>query len=146
MLSKSCEYAIRATIYLYNTSSRQESKISIDEIAKKIDAPRHFTAKILQILSKQHIISSIKGPNGGFYMNSIQGKLRLLEIVNAIDGKHLIEGCFLGLEHCNENHPCPIHEDYKPIRKKLLKMLQSTTIESLSDRINDDLSFLVALN
>lgn len=142
MLSKSCEYAVRATIYLHNKSNRQESKISIDEIAESINAPRHFTAKILQILSRQHIISSIKGPNGGFYMNSIQGKLKLLEIVNAIDGKHLIEGCFLGLEHCNENHHCPMHEDYKPIRKKLLKMLQSTTIERLSDRVDDNLAFL----
>ena len=142
MLSKSCEYAIRATIYLYNKSSQQETKISIDEIAESINAPRHFTAKILQILSKKQIISSIKGPNGGFFMSSAQGKLMLLEIVHAIDGKNLIEGCFLGLEHCNENHPCPIHDDYKPIRKRLLKMLQSTTIELLAVRFDEKLGFL----
>lgn len=142
MLSKSCEYAIRATIFIYNKSKDNDNRISIDDIAEGINTPRHFTAKILQTLSKQQIISSIKGPNGGFYMTALQGKIKLLKIVHAIDGNQLTEGCFLGLEHCNENHPCPIHEDYKPIRKNLMTMLQNNDIESLANRLENDLSFL----
>lgn len=142
MLSKSCEYAIRATIYIFNKSKDNDNRISIDEIAEGINTPRHFTAKILQTLSRQQLISSIKGPNGGFYMTALQGKTMLLDIVHAIDGNQLFEGCFLGLEHCNENHPCPIHEDYKPIRKKLMTMLQTNDVESLANRLENDLSFL----
>ena len=65
MFSKATEYALRATIYIAQKSS-EENKIGIDEIAKVIGSPKSFTAKILQQLSKNQIIDSIKGPNGGF--------------------------------------------------------------------------------
>ncbi len=137
MLSKSCEYAIRATIYLYHQSRRQEERIGIDQIIKGVQSPRHFTAKLLQILSREQIISSVKGPHGGFYMTIEQGRTPLIDIVSAIDGLHLVEGCLLGLEQCNENHPCPIHEQFKPVRLLMLRILKTNRIADLSDRLEE---------
>lgn len=68
MFSKATEYALRATIYIAQKST-EEKKIGIYEIAKAIDSPQSFTAKILQALTKENkIISSIRGPNGGFFI------------------------------------------------------------------------------
>ncbi|MCB0485648.1 MAG: Rrf2 family transcriptional regulator, partial [Flavobacteriaceae bacterium] len=67
MFSKACEYAIRATLYI-SIKSIEGSRLGIKEIAKEIDSPEPFTAKILQTLSREGIISSIKGPNGGFFL------------------------------------------------------------------------------
>lgn len=79
MFSKACEYAIRAVIYI-SIRSIAGSKLSIKEIAKEIDSPLHFTAKILQTLSREGIISSIKGPNGGFYINQKQSPSPLMPL------------------------------------------------------------------
>lgn len=55
MFSKACEYAIRAALYIA-VKSIDGSKLGIKEIAKEIDSPAHFTAKILQTLSREGII------------------------------------------------------------------------------------------
>ena len=67
MLSNSSKYAIRAVLYLANNSS-VEKKLGSKKIAEEIDIPAPFLAKIFQVLSKANIISSTKGPNGGFYL------------------------------------------------------------------------------
>jgi len=68
MFSKATEYALRATIFIAQKST-EETKLSIDDIAKAIDSPKSFTAKILQQLTKNNlVISSVRGPNGGFFI------------------------------------------------------------------------------
>src|SRR5690554_5041392 len=68
VFSKSCEYAMRAVFYIAR-STQEGRRVSIREIAEKIKSPEPFLAKILQKLSKEGIVQSIKGPNGGFYLN-----------------------------------------------------------------------------
>lgn len=134
MFSKSCEYAIRAIIFIA-AESKQGKKVSIQEIYEAIEAPEHFTAKILQILSRNRILNSQKGVHGGFYLDKIQGELKLIQVVEAIDGKALFTGCGLGLKQCSEKEPCPIHDQFKTIRNDLKKMLEETTIEDLGKKL-----------
>src|SRR4051812_7274604 len=122
MFSKSCEYAVRAAIYISAESSK-DNKVGISEICEHIEAPRHFTAKILQILTRNKIVSSQKGVNGGFYVDKMQGEKRIIEIVEAIDGNTLFTGCGLGLKECSETEPCPLHDRFKSIRAGIRKML-----------------------
>src|SRR3546814_14674475 len=75
MFSKACEYGIRAMIYL-TAASKEGSKMSIRDICRETGAPEHFTAKILRDLSRKGLVSSLKGPKGGFFMEDEQGKDR----------------------------------------------------------------------
>ena len=68
MFSKTCEYAIRAMIFIAQ-KSKDGNKVGIKEIAKGIDSPEHFIAKILQDLGRRGLLQSAKGPNGGFYLD-----------------------------------------------------------------------------
>ena len=132
MFSKTCEYGIRATIFIA-TQSYQGSRVGLKDIAKKIDSPEAFTAKILQILVKNNIVQSTKGVGGGFEISSInRSQIKLAQIVSAIDGDAVFTGCGLGLHHCSESHPCPLHEKFKFIRNELAFMLENTNIEELT--------------
>ncbi len=141
MFSKSCEYAIRAAIYV-SAESTVENKVGIEEICNHIEAPRHFTAKILQILTRNRIISSQKGVNGGFYLDKKQREKNLIEIVYATDGDLLFNGCGLGLKECSETEPCPLHDKFKSIRTNLKKMMEESTIESMSKKLKKGNGFL----
>jgi Rrf2 family protein len=132
IFSKSCEYAIRAVIFIAH-QSRNGKKVSIREVAKGIDSPVHFIAKILQFLSKRNIIQSIKGPNGGFYLDKRAMKQTLEDVVIAMDGTDVFEGCALGLRYCSETRPCPLHEDFKQIRASIRESLQSITIGQFAE-------------
>jgi Rrf2 family iron-sulfur cluster assembly transcriptional regulator len=139
MFSKACEYGIRAVIYIAGQSSR----VSLKSIAEEINSPEAFTAKILQQLVKNDLISSVKGPNGGFEIEKKRiAEIRLSEIVSAIDGDSIYKGCGLGLKDCSEIHPCPVHHKFKKIRADLRDMLERTTLLELSRGLKKGLTFL----
>ena len=145
MFSKSCNYAIKAAIFIAK-HSLEENKVGFVDIAKEIDSPQAFTAKILQILVKSGIIDSVKGVNGGFYIPKKNiATTYLVEIVDAIDGDAVFHGCGLGLSHCSETHPCPVHDKFKSIRDELAHMLETTNLEELALGIKSGETFLKSL-
>lgn len=142
MFSKACEYGIRAVLYIA-TCSLEEKRVSLKDIAREIDSPVAFTAKILQQLSKAGVINSTKGPNGGFEIErNALDKIGLIDIVIAIDGDGLFKGCGLGLKECNEAFPCPVHHEFKAIRDNLEIMLSSTSIFDMATSLNEGKTYL----
>lgn len=131
MLSKSCKYAIRAAVFIASRAG-ENVKLGVREIAEEIEAPQAFTAKILQNLNKYKIVTSLKGPYGGFYCEKYQLDLPAIEIVNAIDGVAVFKECVMGLHNCSDEHPCPMHYKYAEIRNNLLLSFQQTTIGNLA--------------
>ena len=137
MFSKATEYALRATIYIAKKST-DDKKISIAEIAAAIDSPQSFTAKILQMLTIDNIvISSVRGPNGGFYLTEKAKKLPVRSILQAMGEDEVLEKCVLGLKRCSEVTPCPMHFQYKTIKQQLIKLFTSKTIQELADEIKE---------
>jgi len=142
MFSKTCEYGIRATIFIAEESTKGR-KTGIKEIALQIDSPEAFTAKILQTLVKYKIITSTKGPSGGFYIpEESLSEIKLVEIVSAIDGDIVFKGCALGLDGCSDESPCPLHHEFKHIRDELEAMLRSISIADLTKSLHSKQTFL----
>lgn len=130
IFSKSCEYALRAVLYIC-TNSDEDNKIGVIEISKEIESPVSFTAKILQQLARKKIISSVKGPNGGFYIDHSLKPITIYEIVEAIDGTDIFERCIIGLKKCSENNPCPFHPHFINYRTELKELFKKKTIHDL---------------
>ncbi len=141
MFSTTCEYAIRALIFIAQ-KSKDGSRISIKDISSGIDSPEYFIAKILQDLSRKGFVQSAKGPNGGFYMDDANLEQSVADIVREIDGDKLFSGCGLGLKECSEDHPCPIHNDFKHIRQEIKTMLEESRIQLFVGNLDLKLTFL----
>ncbi len=84
MLSKTSQYSLKAVLFLAKNSDSTK-KYGVEEISKEIDVPRHYLAKLLQILSKRMIIRSSKGPGGGFFMEADDLEQTLYDVVTAVD-------------------------------------------------------------
>lgn len=141
MFSKTCEYAIRALIFI-SQKSKDGSRIGIKDISAGIDSPEYFIAKILQDLSRKGFVQSAKGPNGGFFMDEQNLEQSIADIVREIDGDKLFSGCGLGLKECSEAHPCPIHNDFKQIRQEIKEMLENSKIKIFVKNLDLKLTFL----
>lgn len=142
MFSKTCRYAFRASIYIAS-QSYQNKRATIKEISEKIDSPKPFTAKILQILVKNNLVHSVKGIGGGFEIpKEIMNQIKLSQIVLAIDGDSIFTCCGLGLGKCSEIHHCSVHEKFKEIRQEITSMLVNTNLEELALGIKSGESFL----
>jgi Rrf2 family transcriptional regulator, iron-sulfur cluster assembly transcription factor len=133
MLSNTCKYAIRSVIYLA-LNSPDNQKIGIKKIADDLKIPSPFLGKIMQVLAKNKILASTKGPNGGFSLGKPANKITLMDIVEIIDGSDSFESCVIGLESCSVNEAnCPIHEGYAPIREQAKVLFATHTIESFAN-------------
>ncbi|MBN1560431.1 Rrf2 family transcriptional regulator [candidate division KSB1 bacterium] len=132
LFSKACHYAIRAALYI---SSRSENIVPIREISDELEISFHFLTKILQQLTRHHILTSLKGPKGGVGLNKPAEEISLKSIVLAIDGQDFFEGCLLRLDKCSDAHPCPIHDEWKPVRRQLLNFLESTTLDQFQSKV-----------
>jgi len=142
MFSKATEYALRATIYIAQKGT-EENKAGLPEIAKAIGSPRSFTAKILQSLTKNNkIISSSRGPNGGFFMTGKAKKLPVRAILEVMGEDEVLEKCALGLKKCSETKPCPMHAQYKIIKQQLIKLFESKTIQHLAEEMEGGATFI----
>lgn len=142
MFSKACEYGIRATIYVAR-QSLDDKRVSLKDIAREIDSPVAFTAKILQQLVRQHLLSSVMGPAGGFQVEKKRmNEIMLSQVVNAIDGDSIYRGCGLGLKECNAAKPCPVHDKFVSIRDALKLMLETTSLYEVATDLEAKLTFL----
>lgn len=132
MFSKACEYALRSTLFIAKNSS-EENKIGIDQVCKGIKSPRSFTAKVLQQLTRAEIVSSAKGPNGGFYISEKSLRQPMSSILKAMGEDKMLKKCVLGLKRCTDLNPCPMHDEYKLIKGRLSEMFDNKTIKQVAE-------------
>ncbi len=137
MLSNACQYAIRAVLYLAIHSSIDD-KIGAKAIAEELDTPQPFLAKLLQQLSRSNLISSVKGPKGGFYLTQKDTNNSIWDVILCIDDNQKFDQCFLGLVKCNDKAPCPVHFTVAPFKKKILLDFKEKTIAKFAKEIQEN--------
>ena len=134
MLSKSTEYAMRALVFV-QLCNWERKRPGVGEIAKEIEAPEAYTAKILQTLTKNELLNSMKGRGGGFFFNENQSSLALYDVIHVVEGDACFHKCGFGLKQCKDDNPCPFHEKYKVLRDDFFEISKTETIKSLSEKI-----------
>jgi len=143
MFSKACEYGIKAMIYIAK-QSLSEKRVTVMDIKDKAGLPAAFTGKVLNALTKEEIVQSRTGRFGGFYIDErSMKKIKVIDIVTAIDGDSLFTACGLGLNECSNIQPCPMHNKFVIIRKQIKRMLDTTSIYELAMGLKSEKAILV---
>lgn len=141
MLTKTTEYAIRALISV-QLQNWQDKRPGVVEIAKDIQAPESYIAKILQTMVKQKILSSMKGRGGGFFYERDTKEIKLFDVINIMEGPDTLRKCGLGLKNCNSDNPCSIHDNFISLREGFNNVAKSESIYSLSIKIKEGFAVL----
>lgn len=136
LLSKSAEYGVRATLYLASLESK--GFVSIRDISDELDISFHFLTKIFQRLTRDGILQSFRGPNGGVALARPASAITLRDIVVAIDGGDLFRSCLLGLPGCGEGNPCPLHDQWAVERARLEEMLANKRLDETAYEVTQN--------
>ena len=98
LLTKKSEYALLSLV----TIAKSENPINVDALSRELNISKSFLAKIMQALSKQGILDSFKGINGGFMLARPSDQITIFEITTAAEEK--IPSVF----ECSPSiHSCP---------------------------------------
>jgi len=135
VLSKACDYGLRAAVYV---AARGEGRfVPISEIAEELSVSFHFLTKTLQTLSQNQILTSSRGPKGGVALARPAAEISVEEIVLAIDGNDLFERCVLGLAYCGDDDPCPLHGQWRCVKQEMIRIFQETHLSVLAEGMEE---------
>lgn len=137
MLSHTSKYALKALHFISKAASEKQ-KLPAIEIAERTGIPKPFLSKLLKQLASIDLVSSQKGPNGGFYLNHDQMEKTIMDVIIHLEGKDSFKACILNFEACNEQEPCPIHSLVAKEKSGLRAAINRIKISDLSD----DLTYL----
>lgn len=137
MLSKKCQYAIHALLYI--TEKENTDRLTIHEIAERKNIPRKFLEAILVDLKLGGIVDSKKGKFGGYYLKRKPEDVNILEIVRLIDGAVAMLPCvslnfYETCGRCDDEKTCNINKLFSAVRDETLKILSVTTLADLQDQ------------
>ena len=127
--SATTEYAIRALAHMATLEPGE--RILARDLAAATDVPRQFLGKILHRLARQGMLDSAKGRGGGFRFSRPAEQITLADLVEIVEGKDIMRLCVLGLDDCNDNQPCPMHDQWKAFRERLKTRVHSATLAEL---------------
>lgn len=130
ILSDTAEYALRAVLYIAQQETDDES-IRSDDVADALNVPRNYLSKILHILAKEGLLSSVRGPHGGFRLRVAAESLQLYRVIQPFDDIEPRRTCLLGRPQCSDRNPCAAHEMWKGISDQVGGFLKKTTIADL---------------
>lgn len=107
----------------------------VADIAHELGIPRNYLSKILHGLARSDILSSTRGPSGGFRLARPAHDISLSDVVRHFDDVPSASSCVLGLERCSDVNACPAHDRWMSVRSNLIDFLDNT---SLADLVNRD--------
>ena len=134
MLSKKCQYALHALIYL--GEHQNSGLVFISQIAESKKIPKKFLEAILLDLKNTNLLGSKKGKGGGYYLKKRPEEITILQVVRAIDGAVAMLPCVslnfyerCGL--CENEQECTINHLFGQVRDETLKILSRNTLADL---------------
>ncbi len=134
LYSKPCEHAIRAMAYL--ALQPQARLVRAVEVADAEGIGLPFLARILHQLARAGLLSSRKGPGGGFQLAKSPRHITLRDIVEQMDGLESFDECAAGLARCSDQMPCPLHHIWKDLRGRISGYLEKTSLAEMAQAVD----------
>jgi Rrf2 family protein len=108
--------------------AKSENRLNVTNISEIMNFSRHHVAKVMQRMSKAGMVSSTRGPAGGFVLALDPSEISLLDIYEAIEGKIVDTECPLGYNQCPFNK-CLLDNMADNVNKAFKEYLKSHTLE-----------------
>lgn len=128
-LTRKAEYAIRGMLCLAGLEEGRTAMVS--EVARTMQVPQAFLAKIFQELGEKGLIKSIKGQGGGFALARPAPMITLGQIVESVEGPIMPNTCLMEGDACTFKSTCPVHPVWRRLQTVTKGILEEVSLQSL---------------
>ena len=135
-ISRKIDYGLRAMIYL--ASIPQESVVPFREIARQMDVPEDFLAKILKTLVDQGLVRSTRGPHGGYALARIPADISFLDVIEAVEGPVALNVCLDGEDACGHTSACTMVDIWRQGQERMLDVYRQAKLAELAFKATPD--------
>ena len=95
-ISRKIEYGLRAMVCL--AAQPPGALVPFREIARRMDVPEDFLAKILKTLVGRGLVASVRGSRGGYRLTKPPKEITFLNVIEAVEGPFVVSLCGGGKE------------------------------------------------
>ena len=135
-ISRKIDYGLRAMIYL--ASVPLEAVVPFREIARQMDVPEDFLAKILKTLVDAGLVRSSRGPHGGYALSRTPAEVSFLDVIEAVEGPVALNVCLDGEDACGHSTCCTMMSVWKLGQERMLDVYRQARLADLAFKPADD--------
>ena len=122
-------YAIRI---LLDIAQQNGALCSISEIAKRQDISVKYSERIISMLSKAHLVTSLRGTNGGYKLTKSPSEYTLKSILDATDDSTKLATC--NTTSCSRAKFCESKPIWDSLTELINDFLSNTTLQDVLDK------------
>jgi Rrf2 family protein len=129
-LSKKADYALMAMKHL--ALRPDAGSASAREIAEQYDIPVELMAKVLQLLARRGLLTSLQGTRGGYRLARASSTITAADIIQAIDGPLTVTACSTESENCDQYAKCNVRDPLWRIKERIVSALTTCTLQEIA--------------
>src|SRR5438067_4214594 len=135
-VSRKTEYAMRAMVELAIRSAKDgDVLVSARSIAEAQHIPLRFLEQQLGTLHKVGLVESFRGAGGGCRLARDASKIRVADVVDAIEGAMYPMSCLDQEDHaCFQDSRCGLQELWGDVHLAIRQVFEKTTVAELAER------------
>ncbi len=135
-ISRKIDYGLRAMIYL--ASVTPAVVVPFREIARQMDVPEDFLAKILKTLVDAGLVRSTRGPHGGYALARSPSEVSFLDVIEAVEGPVALNVCLDGEDACGHSTCCTMMSVWKLGQERMLDVYRQARLSDVAFKPADD--------
>jgi len=133
-ISEAASLALHAVVYL---ADRTNEKLTNKDIAAAIKVSEAHLSKVMQRLAKAGIVTSNRGPKGGFTLAKDPVETRLLDVYEAIEGPLPSGYCLIGSPVCGGDK-CILGDLLRNLNNEVRFYLENTRLSDLTEVFGEE--------
>ena len=134
ILTTKGRYAVMAMLEM--ASSQEDSAMNLLRISESQNIPHNYLEQLFMKLKKNGIVTSIRGPGGGYKLNDTPEKISIHRVISAVEDDIKVPKCGHN-KQCAKHVKCTTHYLWKGLENNVVSYLSSI---SLADVIKDGTS------
>lgn len=109
---------------------------SFREIARKMDIPEDFLAKILKTLVRAKLVRSTRGSHGGYRLARAASQISFLDVIEAVEGPVAVNLCTRNAEHqgCAFEGRCTLIPIWEEGQARMVEVFRQTRLDRVAMR------------
>ena len=128
-ISRLTDYATAVVLFLQKDNKLQSTEC----IAQGVSLEIPTVSKVLKLLTKAQILTSIRGVNGGYKLFKKGADVSLYDVIAAIEGDTAITECTKAVSVCSQESGCDTRSGWQQVNDDIKNILLNMTIERMAE-------------
>lgn len=130
-ITKLTDYAV---LLLVEMAKAPKVIHSAQALADALDLKLPTTSKLLKMLTKNKLLESIRGTEGGYKIALSSAQIRLSDVIEAIEGRIALTECSLDEGSCHKEQDCKVKKPWQKINAVVSQSMANITLADFTSQ------------